>query len=172
MRSLCYSFAMSLDGRIAGPAGEHDWIPADPDIDFAGLFERFDTILMGRKTWDTARAQGGPPFRKRTVVFSRTLDPDRAAGAEVSRDPLATVRGLKEESGGDLWLMGGGGVFRELLAAGLVDEVEAAVVPILLGQGTPFLLPGPDARFRLELHNLTRYPKSGIVLLRYRVLAS
>ena len=48
MRRVRYLVAMSLDGYIAGPIGEADWIIMDPDIDFGALFERFDTFLMGR----------------------------------------------------------------------------------------------------------------------------
>lgn len=51
--------AMSLDGYIAGPKGEYDWIPMDPDIDFAALFKDYDTILMGRKSYQAAQKQGG-----------------------------------------------------------------------------------------------------------------
>ena len=58
-RRLRYQVAMSLDGFIAGPRGEYDWIPADPDIDFAGIFEQFDTAIMGRKTFQTTLQQGG-----------------------------------------------------------------------------------------------------------------
>src|SRR5437763_435737 len=50
MRRICFSVAMSLDGYIAGPNGEYDWIIMDPDIDFAEMMNRFDTILIGRHT--------------------------------------------------------------------------------------------------------------------------
>ena len=53
MRRVRYSVAMSLDGYIAGPQGESDWIVMDPDLDFTALFEAFDTILLGRKTYET-----------------------------------------------------------------------------------------------------------------------
>ena len=59
MRPVCYSVAMSLDGLIAGPNGEADWIVMDPEIDFGQLFARFDTLLMGRKSWEAAKSQGG-----------------------------------------------------------------------------------------------------------------
>ncbi len=50
MRRLRYQVATSLDGYIAGPNGDFDWIVTDPDIDFAALFAQFDTAVMGRKT--------------------------------------------------------------------------------------------------------------------------
>ena len=59
MRRLRYQVAASLDGFIAGPNGEFDWIVMDPDIDFAALFKEFDTAVMGRKTHEVVKAQGG-----------------------------------------------------------------------------------------------------------------
>src|SRR5439155_5778765 len=58
-RRLRYHVAVSLDGFIAGPNGEYDWIVADPSIDFAALFKEFDTAVMGRKTYELLTAQGG-----------------------------------------------------------------------------------------------------------------
>ena len=80
MRRVVYSVASSLDGFIAGPEGEFDWIPADPDVDFAALFARFDAVLMGRRSYEAARAQGegGMPALP-TWVFSTTLRPARAS---------------------------------------------------------------------------------------------
>ena len=50
---------MSLDGYIAGPNGEADWIMMDPDIDFSSIFSRFDTLLIGRKSFVAMQAMGG-----------------------------------------------------------------------------------------------------------------
>ena len=75
MRKVVYSVAMSLDGYIAGPNGEADWIVMDPEIDFAGMMARFDTILMGRRTFEAAQAMGGGASMPgvNSVVVSRTL---------------------------------------------------------------------------------------------------
>ena len=58
MRRIRYSVAMSLDGYIAGPKGEFDWIKTDPDFDFSAVFKQFDTILAGRGTFEPMAAAG------------------------------------------------------------------------------------------------------------------
>lgn len=70
MRRIRYQVACSLDGYIAGPNDEHDWIVMDPDIEFKSLFDQFDTLLMGRRTYE--KAGGGFPGMN-VLVFSRTL---------------------------------------------------------------------------------------------------
>ena len=61
MRRVRYSVAMSLDGYIAGPKGEYDWIVADPEIDFRALFDQFDTFFIGRKTFETIGKKAAAP---------------------------------------------------------------------------------------------------------------
>ncbi len=170
MRRVQYSAAMSLDGYIAGPKGEIDWIVMDPDIDFGELFADFDTVLLGRKTWEAAKAQGGGAgmLGMQAYVFSRTLSPADCPGATLSDDPAATLAELREQSGKDIWLMGGGSLFRSLLELGLVDGVEVAVIPVLLGGGIP-LLADPPIRAQLELRKHRVYEKTGTVMLEYAV---
>jgi dihydrofolate reductase len=161
---------MSLDGFIAGPEGETDWIVIDPDIDFSAMFRQFDTVLLGRKTWEASRqpSGGGGMAGFGTIVFSRTLSPADCPGAAVSNDPEATLKSLKSQAGKDIWLFGGGSLFRSLLQLGLVDSVEVALVPVLLGSGLP-LLPGPAATVGLRLEKHTVYEKTGTVMLEYSV---
>lgn len=169
MRRVRYSVATSLDGYIAGPQGEYDWIVMDPDIDFAELFKGFDTVLMGRKSYEVARQMGQSSMPGlQTYVFSRTLRAEDCPGVVVSSTPADTTRALKAAPGSDIWLFGGGELFRVLLAANLVDAVEVAVVPVLLGAGTR-LLPAPAARTALALVRHRVYEGSGIVALDYEV---
>jgi dihydrofolate reductase len=173
MRTLRYSVAMSLDGFIAGPNGEADWIVTDPEIDFGDLFARFDTLLMGRKTFAAAGAMGGTnsgPFAGlQVVVVSRTLhQADHPKVTIIGGALAAEVAALKQRDGKDIWLFGGGDLFRSLLDLGLVDGVGVAVIPVLLGQGLP-LLPPRTSRATLTLTSHRVYPKTGTVSLEYAV---
>jgi dihydrofolate reductase len=175
MRHVRYSVAMSLDGYIAGPNGEFDWIVMDPDIakGFKASFTRFDTMLLGRKSFEATRGQGGGGGAfggMKVIVCSATLKPADHPGVTIAPDAAAAVRQLRQEPGKDLWLFGGGSLFRSLLGAGLVDTVEVGVIPVLLGGGIP-LLPSPASRAALTLVNHRAYPKTGTLSLEYKVSA-
>jgi dihydrofolate reductase len=171
MRNVCYSVAMSLDGYITGPKGEIDWILADPEIDFATFFAGYDTVVAGRRSYEAAREMGsglGTPGMEAHVVSS-SLRQEDCPDVTVTSEAVSTVRELKARPGKDIWLFGGGELFRSLLEAGLVDRVQVAVIPVLLGGGVP-LLPGPTARARLVLTGHRVYEKTGTVLLDYDVV--
>jgi len=169
MRRLRYGVAMSLDGFIAGSNGEHDWIVPDPAIDFAAIFARFDTLLMGRRTFEVARVRAAqwPDLGHRWMVASSTLKPEENPGVTILSSGVAkAIAALKAGPGKDIWLMGGGVLFRSLLDAGLVDAVDVMVMPVLLGSGVPLL---PQGRRRtLHLEESKALP-SGILMLSYSV---
>jgi dihydrofolate reductase len=169
MRRVRYSVVMSLDGYIAGPKGEADWITTDPDFDFNALFSQFDTILVGRRTFDTMVAAGRASIPgMKTIVFSRALrQQDHPEVAIVTDGHREAVTALKAAPGKDIWLFGGGALFRSLAEDGLVDTVEVGIVPILLGAGVP-LLPSQGKRIKLSL-TAHRIRKTGMVSLEYAV---
>jgi len=172
-RRVHYGVAASLDGFIAGPNGEADWIAMDPDIDFGAIWAKFDTLLIGRKTFATMAKPGkqkrNATFGLKTLVFSRTLRAADYPGVTIVADNAAeAVNALKKKPGKDIWLFGGGGLFASLSAVGVVDSVSVAVVPIMLGAGLP-LCPSGGHRVPLTLINQQVYQKSGIVSLEYRV---
>jgi dihydrofolate reductase len=172
-KRLRYQVAVSLDGFIATPNGGYDWLVMDPAIDFGALYREFDAAVMGRKTYDVGQAHGasGAIPGLDVVVFSRSLKPVEHPGVRiVNDDPADVVRELKAKPGKDIWLFGGGELFRVLLDAGLVDTVELAVMPVLLGDGIPVLPPGASAT--LVLSDVKQLPTSGIVVLAYSVAGS
>ena len=174
MRQVCYHVAASLDGFIAGEDGGYDWIPLDDEIDFAQYVAKIDAYIMGRHTYELVQSQPETDFGwadRQKYVVSTTLDPAAVASdfTLVSEGVEDFVRDLKTRDGKDIWLFGGGVLFRSLLEAGLVDRVELGVIPVLLGAGIP-LLPGLDGIAKLELHSTEAMPKSGIVLTKYDVV--
>ena len=170
MRKIRYAVAMSLDGYIAGPKGEADWIVMDPEVNFGELWAQFDTVLMGRRTYEAAVARLGEAAFEgmKTVVVSRTMrhsdHPDITIIPELTRDGMQKLR---EQSGKDIWLCGGGELFRVLLEMRQVDTVEVRIMPVLLGTGVALLAPpAQQAKLKLSGHKIYR---SGIVSLVYEV---
>jgi dihydrofolate reductase len=171
VRRIRYAVATSLDGYIAGPNGEFDWIVRNPEVDFRALFNQFDTALLGRRTYEVTKSPDAPPWPAgmSLYVFSRTLQqcdhPEVTIVADKLEETVAGLRAMK--SGKDIWLFGGGILFRSLLDAGLVDTVEIAISPVLLGGGLPLLAsPAKQAKLKLTGHKVY---KTGIVSLNYAV---
>jgi dihydrofolate reductase len=170
MRKIRYGVAMSLDGYIAGPNGEADWIVSDPEFNFGELWAQFDTLLMGRRTYEAAIARLGKSSMQgmKVVVVSRTLQQaDHPEATVLSELTHERIQALRAQSGKDIWLMGGGEIFRSLLEMREVSTVEVSIVPILLGGGTA-LLPPPAQRAKLKLSSHKVY-RSGQVSLIYDV---
>jgi dihydrofolate reductase len=168
MRLLRYQVACSLDGFIAGPQDEFDWITPEPSFNFEELYAQFDTLLMGRRTYEIVRGMGESFEGKQVIVASRSLRQEDHPDVEVVSEGLeARIRELREQPGRDIWIYGGGGLFSQLLAWNLVDRIEPAIIPIILGGGVP-LVPSRGVRRPLKLIGQQTYP-SGMVLLEYEV---
>ena len=170
MRRLRYSVAMTLDGFIADPNGGCDWIIMDEAIDFAAIFREFDAFVMGRKTFEVTAKQ--PEWMamfgdSEVIVFSKTLKTASYPGVRVvDASPADVVRELKGKPGKDIWLFGGGILFRTLVDAGLVDTVEVAIMPVLLTEGVP-VVPAGARVTGMKLERCETLPNSGIVMLSY-----
>jgi len=177
MRKVVYSLTNSLDNFIARADGGYDWILMGDEVmnKFTEFFKRFDTVLIGRKTYELTYAQGQDSSQgetgfmgMKTYVFSRTLKESPNPGVEIiSGNAGEFVRGLKGGSGKDIWLMGGGILAASLLNEGLIDEIGLTIQPILLGSGIP-LFPDIDRQVDLELLECRRY-ENGLVSVTYRV---
>jgi dihydrofolate reductase len=173
MRTVTYGAACSLDGFITARDGALDWLHMSRDVHqvTAAYWETIDTILMGRKTWDVAQALGGGPpgalDTRTTYVFSRTLDPDTVSDVHiVSTDPGGFVRDLKRHPGKDICVMSGGDLAQSLFGAGVIDEVQLNIHPVLLGSGVP-LFRDPGHRIGLTLAEC-RTIAGDCLLVKYR----
>jgi dihydrofolate reductase len=170
MRRVRYRVAASLDGYIAGPTGEIDWIVADPSVDFGAVYAEFDTVLLGRRTYELTLQPGAPPWPAgwHIYVVSRTLSTAQPAGVTVIRGMLeTTVSALRAQPGKDIWVFGGGGLAASLLSAGLLEQVEVSLMPVLLGGGTSLVAVGTP---RTRLHLVRSDPSpTGILTLQYQV---
>jgi dihydrofolate reductase len=143
MRKIILSLGISLDGYIARKNGAVDWLSMDWDYDFAAFFKTIDVVLMGRKSWEkamemTPNKKSNPYAGMETYVFSNTLKESGIEEVEiVSRNLKEFVENLKQKDGKHIWLSGGGELAKSFLDAGLVDEIQLGVTPILLGAGLP-----------------------------------
>ncbi|MEU7804548.1 dihydrofolate reductase family protein [Micromonospora arborensis] len=186
MRKLVYYIGTTIDGFIAGPNGEFDFLPIEPDVLAAinaempetvptqfraavGLTEapnlRFDTVVMGRGTYEPALKEGitSPYAHLRQYVFSRTLTSSDPEVEIVSGDPVDVIRGLKQEDGQDIWLCGGGHLARQLLPE--IDEMVVKRYPLAIGAGIS-MFDGPFNPVRFAVAS-TRTFESGAAVITY-----
>jgi dihydrofolate reductase len=181
-RKLIYSLGVSLDGFIAGPAGEIDWgVPDDELHRFHNQQTReLGVHLCGRRlyeamvSWETADQDPSATAitiefariwqQLPKIVFSTTLDSVEGNARLARGDPASEVAHLKAQPGKDI-AVGGAGLAASLLQAGLIDECRLFVSPVLLGGGTSFF-PPLDSRQELELAE-TRTFGERVVYLRY-----
>ncbi len=168
-RQVKLCVACSLEGFIAGPKEEIDWLYDPKDFDMKSFYESIDTVVMGRKTYDFSVRMGhGAGMGMKAYVFTHDADPPDDSDVEfVSGSVTKFVEGLRKEEGGDIWLMGGGDLAKDFFAARLVDEIILGVHPIILGGGIPMFLGGHD-RIPYEFVSCDTYAK-GLIGLTYRL---
>jgi dihydrofolate reductase len=163
---------VSLDGYVAGPDGQLDWLTpyADARSGFASFIKTISACIMGRTTYDHAvRNSGGgdPGFGMASYVLThRPLETPTRDVVAFRGDLVALVALLRQKHGhGDFWLMGGGIVTRSFIDADLIDIYSIAFVPTLISAGRPMFPPGAFAEKRLKLVRQHTYP-SGVIEMR------
>jgi len=180
MRKVIFGGANSLDNYIARKDDAVDWLLwGDEAAEILKThWKRFDTMLMGRKTYEVSLKMY-PPSKKnkkadlhpgiKSYVFSRTLEAGFHEGVEIiSEDAAGFVKKLKEQEGKDICLMGGGDFAKTLFEAELIDEIGFNIHPVLLGSGIP-LFHEMERQIDLELIECRPF-KNGCVFVSYRVL--
>lgn len=185
MRHLIFFMHTSLDGFVAGPNGEMNWIKVDDEIfDFVGtMTDQSDTALYGRVTYEMMEgywptAGDAPDASKHDkehsawynkvpkVVLSRTLEESGLNNTMVIKDNLSSrINEIKNREGENIIIFGSPGASQSLMAEGLVDEFWLFVNPVLLGEGKP-LFKDIHGTVQLELKE-SRTFKCGVIALHY-----
>jgi dihydrofolate reductase len=183
MRKVILTLAVSLDNYIEGPNKEVDWMTFDEEtaIELNNFLQEIDTILYGRVSYELYGnyfpADSSADFEKdfyRQVnkmtkyVFSTSKAEFGGNPKIVKSDIVQTIQKLKQQPGKDIWLYGGAKLISTFMNSNLVDEIRMAVIPIILGGGTP-LFNGIKDRVKLKLL-ATKTSKSGVVALSYAML--
>lgn len=174
IRKVIYGGACSLDGYVAARDGALDWLHMSKDVEaiMRRSWANTDSILVGRKTWEFARAMGGggemPGVKVKSYVFSRTLTSIDEKNTElVTGDAGDFVRRLKAQPGKDIIVMSGGNLATSLLREGVIDEIGLNIHPVLLGGGVPAFIDA-GRRVKLELTEC-RQLDGGCVMVTYAV---
>ena len=190
MRQLTYLVACTVDGFVAAEDGSigaflndggyfEELFEEYPEtcpghlrqaLDVHGENRHFDTVLMGRNTYEAGLGIGvtNPYPTLEQYVFSTTMGESPHEDVTlVSEDAAGLIVGLKSESGKNIWLAGGATLAASLFSEGLVDELMLKVNPVVLGSGIP-LFSGGTKKVDLDLED-SRMFAGGVALLRYRV---
>lgn len=185
MRHLIFFMHTSLDGFVAGPNGEMDWINLDDELfDFvATMTDKADTALYGRVTYEMmqsywATAGENPNASKHDkehsvwykkvakIVLSKTISEEGLDNTTVISDELAdNINKIKKQEGKEILIFGSPTASHSLLSQGLIDEFWLFVNPILLGHGIP-LFKGIIETTKLKLVETKTFP-CGVIALHY-----
>ena len=176
MASVVLYIATSLDGYIAKPDGNLDWLTSFPlpekgDYGYESLLKSIGTIIMGRKTYEDLIGFGidWPYTEFATYVITRNKEltvntPNTTLHTDNFPIILDTI---KEKSGKDIWLVGGGEIVSLFLNQNLIDKMIISVIPMLLGAGIP-LFQGMEKEANWELAHIESF-ETGVVNLTYNL---
>lgn len=166
---------MSLNGKIAKADGSVTWLetlpnPDKSDYGYADFYESVDTTIQGFSTYKQVLDWGidFPYANKKNYVITRKQDLKNTEFVEfITENHTDFIQELKNKKGGDIWLIGGGQINTMLLNAGLIDEIQVFVMPIILSDGIKMfeILPNEMLLELVETKNFA----SGAVLLKYEL---
>jgi len=173
-RKVIVHIAASVDGYIARPDGDLEWLTSRPAPEgFYGMnafMKTVDTMLIGRTTYEESLKLGAKfETTSRTFVFSRQKPPAKIPkGVEFVTEAIGPfIRRLREQPGKDIWLMGGGDLIASCLDEKVIDEFVVSVVPVFIGDGIP-LVARRHRQVPMTLKSVDRFD-DGLVQLHYLV---
>jgi len=186
-RKIMACLAVTLDGYIAGPKGEMDWLVRDESVDFGDILmdilEDIDAIFYGRISYELwgeycPGPEASPKLQeaykllhsKKKYVFSKTITIPGSDAIFIHSDIKATVSDILRQPGKNIWLYGGGKIVSELINLDLVDNYRLAVHPVIIGKGIP-LFTGIERRSQLQLNKVQHSP-AGVMMVNYNARKS
>jgi dihydrofolate reductase len=185
MRKIILTMHVTLDGFVAGPNGEMDWIQIDDAIfDYAGkMTDEADTALYGRVTWQMMDSYwptaGDQPTASKhdiehsrwyngvaKVIISKTMQGSHLSNTKVISDHIEEeIKKLKAQAGKNIQIFGSPSASHALMQYNLIDEYWLFVNPVLLGQGIP-LFGNITDKISLKLVESKAF-ESGVMVLHY-----
>ena len=181
MRDVILFNAITLDGFFEGPCNDLSWHRVDEEFNIFAWeqIRSVDAILFGRKTyalmasyWPSPEAVAEDPVTAEMmniwpkIVFSRTLKEASWNNTRLANNAVDEVRRLKKQPGKPLIIFGSANLSAGLTAAGLIDQFNLMVMPVVMGKGTP-LFQSIISQLDLKLA-ASRVFSNGNVLLTYR----
>jgi dihydrofolate reductase len=173
MKKIILYIAASIDGRIAEPDGGIEWLSEFPitnemNYGYKEFMASIDTIIMGGRSWrELSNMDAMGAYADKTVyVVSRHNWGDNENVNFITENVIKQITNLRNEPGKNIWLFGGGELLSMLLAADLVDEMQIAYIPVILGEGIP-LFPKQPKESKWELIENRNY-SSGIMMVEYQ----
>lgn len=172
MRKIKLYIATSLNGKIAKSDGDVAWLESMPNPDgidygYAEFCNSVDTTIMGYNTYNQIISWGieFPYSDKKNFVLTNKADLEKSEYVEfISKNHIETIQKIKEESGKDIWLIGGGLVNTLLLNAGLIDEIQIFIMPIVIEGGIEVFEKNTfDTQF--ELVSVKPFPTGAIEII-------
>jgi len=173
MSEVVLYIAASIDGYIAGPDDQLDWLDSvdggADDFGYGEFYASIDALIMGRRTYEVTAGFGEWPYSgKPSWVLSRSpLDAANPDVTVVNQSPAEAIAALGAAGYRRIWLMGGGQLTVSAIQAGLVDEMQIFVIPLTLGAGIPLFPPGESRQTAFTLLGAHSYA-GGVVQLHYK----
>lgn len=175
MKKIKLYIAASIDGYIARSDGDLDWLtkyPINPETNYGhdDFYKSIDTVIMGGQTYrDILNMDFVWPYKdKTTYVVTRNSMGTKENIHFITENVIENISYLRNESGKDIWLVGGGKITAMLLNENMVDEMIITTIPVILGNGIA-LFPEQPKESQWELQSNISY-KNGVVQAKYKIM--